>query len=99
MASRDRGWLKLNTDGPANQMLSIAATGGVFRNIIGIIVGAFCCSINHHTAFFAEIKALIQGLIFTKAKGWQKIWIELDYVSVLQCLLNDSYKPHWSPAI
>lgn len=88
------GWIKLNTDGLSNS--TTAATGGVFRNSRGLVLGCFCMSIGQHTAFYAEMLALIQGLTMAKKKGWTKLWIELDSSSVIQCLLNSSYKPPWT---
>lgn len=93
------GWIKINTDGLSHKDPLVAAAGGVFRDGLGTVLGAFCCSIGPHTAFYEEMMALIQGIQIAQSKGWTKILLEIDSLAVLTCLLNHNFKPPWPIAV
>ena len=92
------GWVKLNTDGMAHGSPGRAASGGVFRNHMGVVIGAYCFDVGIGTAFLAEISALIQGIEYAHQRGWHMLWIEVDSMAVLQCLQSPSYLPPWRVA-
>ena len=79
----------------AQGTLGRAATGGVFRDHMGVVIGAYCFNVGIGMAFLAEISTLIQGIEYVHQRGWHRLWIELDSMAVLQCLLSPSYMPPW----
>ena len=61
--------MKLNTYGMAKGTPSRVAAGGVFRDHMGFVIGAYCFDVEIGTAFLAEISALIQGIEYAHLCG------------------------------
>ena len=58
---------------------------------MGVVIGAYCFDVRIGTAFLAKISSFIQGIEYVHQCGWHRLWIELDSMAVLQCLLSLSY--------
>lgn len=62
-------WIKLNTDGLARRNPDSSITDGVFRTCRGFVKGLFSINIGVHTAYFAELLAVILGIELAWEKG------------------------------
>ena len=58
----DTGWVKLNTDGSASDLLNAAGCGGLMRAEQGNWIGGFSKHIGNTNSFIAEVWALRDGL-------------------------------------
>lgn len=86
-------WVKLNTDGLSKGNSGVAAIGGIFRNFKGYVLGCYSQNIGHKSSFDAEMQAFITGVEFTKNKGWNIVWFELDSKAIIDCIMNPNYSP------
>ena len=73
----------------------LAAIGGIFRNYRGFSKGSFCKAIGVQNAFFAELLAFITAVDIAWHKGWFKIWFEMDSLTLVTSIQNDSFQPPW----
>ena len=74
------------TDDIAQGAPDRVAAGGVFRDHMGIVIRAYCFDVEIVTAFLAKISALIHGIEYAHQRGCHRFWIELDSMTVIQCL-------------
>jgi len=84
-------WLKVNTDGSV--IGNHAACGGLFRDHLGTLLGAFTCNIGTDTVFNSKVMGYIIALEFAAEKGWNHIWLESDSTSALMVFHNLSLVP------
>lgn len=79
------GWLAKGNPGPA-------ACGGVFCNNLG----GYGLMIDHQTAYFAVMMALILAKETAYDKGWHNLWLECDSLLVIHLLTDASLYPLWT---
>jgi hypothetical protein len=60
-------WIKVNTNGSV--IGTHAACGGLFRDHIGTLLGAFSCNIELSTVFNAEVQAFLLALKYAAHNG------------------------------
>ncbi|KAL0345577.1 UNVERIFIED_CONTAM: putative ribonuclease H protein [Sesamum radiatum] len=82
----EEGWVKLNTDGASRGNSSVAGVSGIIRNHFGEVLLAFQELLRIASNIQAELSALHRGLLICKERGFIRVWIELDALSVLQLL-------------
>lgn len=87
------GWIKVNTDGLAKGNPGPSACGAVFRG--GAFRGCFAVSLGHHSAFYAELYAIISAIEIAHSKGWHSLWIESDSLAAVLCLHSVKFQPPW----
>lgn len=89
--------VKVNTDGLSKKNPGLSACGGLFRDHRGLFLGGFAMFLGQHSAFFAEFMAVIFAIENAYSRGWHRLWIECDSLSlaVTQCLTNSHYAPPW----
>lgn len=85
------GWLKLNTDGAANDLLNSIGAGGVVRDDRGNWVVGFFRKIGKTNNFAVEIWALHDGLYLCNQMNLASIIVELDSKALVDALNNPSY--------
>jgi len=84
-------WIKVNTDGSV--IGTHAACGGLFRDHLGTLLGAFACNIRLSTVFNAEVHASLLALEYAAQHGWRHVWLESDSASALMVFKNRSLIP------
>lgn len=62
----------------------LPACGAVFRGFNG--QGCFAVSVGRHSAFYAELYAIISAIEIAHSKGWHSLWIESDSLAAVLCL-------------
>jgi ribonuclease HI len=72
---------------------SHAACGGLFRDHLGSLLGAFACNIGHSTVFYAEVYAFLLALEYADQHGWRNVWLESDSTSALMVFTHRSLVP------
>lgn len=88
------GWFKYNSDGAARGNPSHAASGGIFRDSRGAILGCFANYIGVASSLEAELCAAMSCIEIAFEKGWTNIWLESNPVSVIQSFKYDSIRWH-----
>ena len=84
-------WIKVNTDGSV--IGTHAACGGLFRDHLGTLLGAFACNVGLSTVFNAEVHAFLLALEYAAQHGWRHVWLESDSTSALIDFKNRSLIP------
>ena len=84
------GWMKLNSDGSALGNPRRARGGGLIHNHDGNWVQGYAGGLGHTSNFMAELWALRDGLILAREMGLNNLIIELDALSVVTLMNNDS---------
>ncbi|XP_030958826.1 uncharacterized protein LOC115980745 [Quercus lobata] len=85
-----RGWLKLNTDGSAMRNPERAGGGGLIRDHDGDWLKGFARGLGFTNSALAELWALRDGLLLAKEMGIQQLIIELDALSIVLLMNNES---------
>ena len=85
-----RGWVKLNTDGSAMKNPDRAGGGGLFRDHDGVWLKGFARGLGFTNSILAELWAPRDGLLLAKELGFQQLIIELDALSVVILMNNES---------
>ena len=85
-----RGWVKLNTDRSAMKNPERVGGGGLFRNHDGVWLKGFARGLGFTNSILAELWALRDGLRLAKELGFQRLIIELDALSVVILMNNES---------
>lgn len=91
------GWLKVNTDGAAQDSPGLAGGGGIFRDHLGKFVACFAAFYDIQHAIYAELLSVILAVELAHAKGWHHLWIESDSTLVVDILIGN-IQPPWSIA-
>ncbi|KAK2401040.1 hypothetical protein QL285_050673 [Trifolium repens] len=86
-------WVKYNNDGASRGSLGISPCGGIFRDHLGTILGAFSANIGVATSLYAAICAAIYAIEFAYARGWTNIWLECDSLLSVQAFTNVNVVP------
>ena len=84
------GWAKLNTDGSAIGSIGKAGGGGVIRDHNGHWLKGFARPIGDSNSCMAELWALRDGLLLAKEMGLSNLIIELDALSVVLLINNNT---------
>jgi len=84
-------WLKVNTDGSV--IGNHDACGGLFRDRLGTLLGAFTYNLGNSSVFTAEIHGFILALEYAAHNGWRNLWLESDSTSALIIFKNSSLVP------
>ena len=84
------GWDKLNSDGSVMGSMSKARGGGVIRNHEGIWLKGYARPIGHTDSCKVELWALRDGLVLAKEMGLNSLVVELDALSVVILMTNNS---------
>lgn len=58
--------------------------------------GCFAVSLGLHTAFYAELVAVLNVIDIAYSRNWLNLWIECDSPSVASSLVNRDYHTPWS---
>ena len=85
-----RGWVKLNTDGSAMKNPDRAGGGGLLRDHDGVWLKGFARGLGFTNNILAELWALRDGLLLAKELGLQQLIIELDALSVVILMNNET---------
>lgn len=80
----------LNTDGAMKTALGISACGGVLRDVQRWL-GGFAKRLHVTSAFLAEMWGVLEGLNLAAAKGFNRIQLQSDSKSLVQCLSSNSH--------
>lgn len=90
---------KANSDGLSKVNPGISACGAIFRTSSSSDVHStrcFAVSLGLHTAFYAELVAVLNVIDIAYSRNWLNLWIECDSPSVASSLVNRDYHPPWS---
>ncbi len=79
-------WYKINFDGTSKGNLGIAGCGIIIIDKNGYSYGAMAIPIGDQTNHIAEASATLHGLLFTKRKNLEKIWLEGDSLNTIDYL-------------
>jgi ribonuclease HI len=82
------GWVKCNTDGAVIAQNHQAGCGGVFRDELGSWMGGFTRMVGNCSVIMAELWGILSALQFVQEKGYQKIVIETDSVTVVDLMVK-----------
>ena len=85
-----RGWMKLNTDGSAMRSPDRAGGGGLIRDHDGAWLKGFARGLGFTNSALAEIWALRDGLLLAKEMGIQQLIVELDALSIVVLMNNET---------
>ncbi|KAL8492587.1 hypothetical protein ACS0TY_023974 [Phlomoides rotata] len=75
------GWVKFNSDG--SMVDGLIASGGVFQDSMGFVIGAFAQKWGNGLSFEAELRAAMSGLTIAISRGWHQIHLESDSMYVV----------------
>ena len=84
------GWVKLNTDGSAIGSTGCAGGGGVIRNHEGQWLRGFARPLGSSNSCTAELWALRDGLLLAIEMGLNNIIIEMDALSIVLLMKNNT---------
>ncbi|KAM3247773.1 hypothetical protein P3L10_009540 [Capsicum annuum] len=84
---------KLNTDGSYIANQGRAGTGGVVRNRDGQMLMAFAAPIQFLTNSYSETQAALHGIIWCCQQNFQKLFIKLDSLFVVDMILGNCSIP------
>ena len=84
------GWVKLNTDGSAIGSTGRAGGGGAIRNHEGQWLKGYARPLGGSNSCMAELWALRDGLLLAKEMGLNNLIIEMDALSVVLLMNNNS---------
>ena len=84
------GWVKLNTDESAIGSTGRAGGGGVIRNHEGQWLKGYARPLGSSNSCMAELWALRDGLLLAKEMGLNNLIIEMDALSVVLLMNNNS---------
>lgn len=87
--------LKLNIDGASKGNPRLAGCGGILRDSNGEMIMAFSEFLGWGSNNFAEISALLSGLLICYQIGVPKVLIESDSKLLVQWFLNEC-EPPWA---
>ena len=88
-------WYKINFDGAFKGNLGIAGCGIVIRDAYGEKVGCMAIPIGSQTNHVAKASAALYCLIYAKSLNLRKVWVEGDYLNIINCLSKIT-KPSWT---
>ena len=88
-----QGCYKLNTNGLANGNHGPATYSAIVGDSNGKWVVACNRELGHTTNFVAKLRDLRDGLLFIKSRGLLHIMTEVDFLSVINTLIN-LHKPN-----
>lgn len=88
------GWCKINTDwaGLANGQ---AACGVILRDHIAWVLACFSAPFGVHTAFWAELLAVVHVVEKVIAMNLSFLWVECDALLVVNCLVGHLVSVLW----
>ncbi|XP_042515339.1 uncharacterized protein LOC122089706 [Macadamia integrifolia] len=89
------GWAKLNVGGSSIGNLGRAGAGGIICDNNGVVVGSFKVFLEIQTNYFAEFKALIEGIQMAKDLEVSSLWIESDLASMVTAVQACSIPWHF----
>ncbi|XP_019425141.1 PREDICTED: uncharacterized protein LOC109334024 [Lupinus angustifolius] len=92
---RERGWIKVNTDGAAHDSPGHSGGGGIFRDHNGVYITAFSKYLTIQNAIFVEFHAALHAVQIAYNRGWKQLWIEVDS-SMLLDIFSGKSNPPWS---
>lgn len=58
-------------------------------------MGALCKQVGIHNAFAAELLAFMEAINIAFDKGWRKLWIEMDSLTLAKGMQTHIFKPPW----
>ncbi|KAB1227763.1 hypothetical protein CJ030_MR1G028910 [Morella rubra] len=82
------GWTKLNFDGSSKGKAGKASIGGVFRNHKAEFLLGYAESIGTASSTIAEVAALRRGLELVLENGWNDVWLEGDYKTLIDIIVK-----------
>jgi len=80
--------MNCNIDEAAHGALSLAASGDLFHDRVVAFVGCFTHYLGVESANYAKLLGAIVGTEIVVEKGCHSLWIESDYVLVIQAFSN-----------
>lgn len=89
----DIGILKCNVDGASKGNPGNSGVGGVIRDSNGKFLGYFALGIGFGWAFEAEVKAILQGLIFCQQFLFRNIILESDSTVAIGWVISKDKRP------
>ena len=84
------GWTKLNTDGSVMGNPAMAGGGGVIRGQEGEWIAGFVRPLGRTNSCMVELWALRDGLLLAKELGINNLIVELDALSVVLLMKNNT---------
>nr|XP_023916422.1 uncharacterized protein LOC112028020 [Quercus suber] len=92
-------WVKLNTDSSALGNPRKAGCGGLIRNHQGEWIRGFARGLGNTSSFVAELWALRDGLTMAKELGVNNLLVEMDALSVVLLLNNNTVNMVMEPLL
>lgn len=89
------GWIKVNTDGASNGNFGLLGCGGAFRTYRGFVKDCFSIMVGIAYAFEVELLAVIYAIEFAVKYPWNFIWLESDFLYVVNLITNISLDVLW----
>lgn len=86
-------WVKLNCDGTSRGNSGYAGGGTVLRDNKGDLIIAYENYYGVDSSVYAETRAVLDGLRLAKGKNISHLWIELDYLLLVEMLNGDAAIP------
>lgn len=84
------GWVCLNTDGAVRVDVRTVGCGGLIRNSGGKWLCGFSKFLRNTSAYVAELSGVHEGLKLAKEKGFSKVEMRVDSVTVANCIERES---------
>lgn len=82
------GWTKLNFDGSCKCSTGAASIGGVMRDHNAEFLLGYSESIGRTTSTIAEMAALRRGLELVLENGWNQVWLEGDFLTLVEIIMK-----------
>lgn len=89
----DIGVLKCNVDGASRGNPGISGIGGVIRNSDKKFLGYFAMGIGYGWAYEAEVKAILQGLLFCQQFLFRNVIVESDATIAIGWVISKDKRP------
>lgn len=87
------GLIKFNIDGSSRGNSGISGARGVLRDSYGLTLGMFSMSVGSTWAYVAEVKAILNALLFCKNHDFNNVIIESDSTLAVGWVMNNSNRP------
>lgn len=87
------GVLKFNVDGSSRGNPGVSGAGGVLRNSTGATLGFFSLPLGITWAYIAEVKAILNALLFCKNNSVSQFVVESDSSLAVGWVVNKANRP------
>lgn len=83
-----RNWVKYNTNGDSRGNHGVSTCGGIFKDYLGIFLGAFSAKLGIFTSFQAKLHGIMILIDCANMRKWRSFWLESDSILSIREFTN-----------